>query len=244
MSIARSWVVLTIERSRRSVKCMVEPTSYLNTSSRDHTLASGPRQRILDAASAVFAEHGFGGARVDEIAARAGVNKAMLYYHVGGKRALYTAVLMRNFDRVKRAVDAALEVRGRTRQRFEALIRALTQVAQTHPDHPRIVLREIASGAVDLPPAVLARMLEVMDVVGRLLEEGTANGEFRRLDPVLAHLTIVGALIFLNATAPMRERAAQLAPGNHIPEPTADVAGFLNAMLLDGIAVAPESGGR
>lgn len=223
---------------------MVEPTSYLDAPSRDDARAGGPRQRILDAASAVFAEHGFGGARVDEIAARAGVNKAMLYYHVGGKRALYTAVLMRNFDRVQRAVDAALEIRGRTRQRLEAVITALTQVAQEHPDHPRIVLREIASGAVDLPPEALARMLEVMDVVGRLLEEGTANGEFRRLDPVLAHLTIVGALVFLNATAPLRERAAVLAPGYRIPQPTADVAGFLQDMLLDGIAVAPGLGGR
>lgn len=211
---------------------------------KPESAAPEPRQRILDAASAAFAELGFAGARVDEIAARAGVNKAMLYYHVGDKRSLYTAVLMRNFDRVRRAVDAALELRGRARPRFEAVIRALTQVVQDHPDHPRIVLREIASGAADLPPEVLTRMLEVVDVVRRLLEEGTASGEFRRLDPVLAHLTIVGALIFLNATAPMRERAEQLGPGFNIPEPTADVAGFLNDMLLDGIAVAPEAGGR
>ncbi|HSN67988.1 MAG TPA: helix-turn-helix domain-containing protein, partial [Thermoanaerobaculia bacterium] len=42
-----------------------------------------PRDQILTAAAAVFAEVGYAGARVDEIAERAGVNKAMLYYHVG-----------------------------------------------------------------------------------------------------------------------------------------------------------------
>ena len=54
--------------------------------------AAGGRDRILDAATEVFAEKGFGETRVDEIAARAGVNKAMLYYHVGGEEALYAAV--------------------------------------------------------------------------------------------------------------------------------------------------------
>jgi TetR/AcrR family transcriptional regulator len=205
---------------------------------------TNPRDRILDAASAIFAVAGFAGARVDEIAARAAVNKAMLYYHVGDKRALYTAVMMRNFDRVRIAVDGALAAPGSARSRLEAVITALTRVVQEHPDHPRIVLREIASGAVNLPPEVLARMLEVVGVVRQLLEEGIAGGEFRRLDPVLTHLSIVGAIIFLNATAPIRDRAAQLGPGFDLPEPTADVATFLKAMLLDGIAVPPGKGVR
>jgi AcrR family transcriptional regulator len=223
---------------------MVKPTGYLNL---DDVGAGGKgeaRTRILDAASEAFAELGFAGARVDRIAARAGVNKAMLYYHVGDKRALYTAVLTRNFDRVQRAVAAAMGVRGPARLRLEAVITALTRVVQEHPDHPRIVLREIASGAVNLPPEAFARMLEVVDVVRGLLEEGTAAGEFRPLDPVLAHLTIVGALIFLNATAPLRERAAGLGPDFDMPEPTADVAGFLNDLLLGGIAVTTSTGGH
>ena len=198
--------------------------------------SKGPRDRILDAASAVFAENGFAGARVDAIAERAAVNKAMLYYHVGDKMALYAAVLMRNFDHVQGAVDRALTVQGSARTRLEAVVTALTQVVQDHPDHPRIVLREIASGGVHLPPEVLARMLEVVGVVRDLLREGIESGEFRRLDPVLTHLTIVGALVFLNATKPIRERAAALGPDLELPEPTADVAGFLSDMLLDGVA--------
>jgi TetR/AcrR family transcriptional regulator len=201
-----------------------------------HSSSEGPQVRILDAASEVFAEAGFAGARVDEIAARAAVNKAMLYYHVGDKQALYTAVLTRNFDRVRAAIDGALTVAGPARVRLEAVISALTRVVQEYPDHPRIVLREIASGAVHLSPEALARMLEVVGVVRDLLREGIESGEFRRLDPVLTHLTIVGALVFLNATKPIRERAAALGPDLELPEPTADVAGFLSDMLLDGVA--------
>ena len=196
-----------------------------------------PRLRILDAASAVFAELGFAGARVDEIAARAGVNKAMLYYHVGDKRALYAAVLMRTFDRVQDAIAPILEATGSARRRLEEVIAALGGMVKRYPDHPRIVLREIASGGATLPPEVLARMLDVVAVVRELLEEGMAAGEFRRRDPVLTHLTIVGAVVFLNATAALRERAAALGGRLDLPEATVDVADFLNALLLDGIAV-------
>jgi len=197
-----------------------------------------PRNRILDSASEVFAEVGFAGARVDEIAVRAGVNKAMLYYHVGDKRALYTAVLTRNFDRVRDVIESALTTAGTARDRLEAVITALTNVARAYPDHPRIMLREIASGAANLPPEGLARMLEMVAVVRDLLQEGVSGGEFRPLDPVLTHLTIVGALIFLNATAPIRERAAQLGSDFDFPEPQVDVAAFLNDMLLDGIVAS------
>jgi AcrR family transcriptional regulator len=210
----------------------------------DQASPTSPRDDILDAASAEFAERGFAGARVDEIAARAGVNKAMLYYRIGDKQTLYTAVLMRNFDRVAAALEGALDTRGSTRERLEAVISAITGMVQRYPDHPRIVLREIASGAVSLPPEVLARMLEVVEVVRSLIGEGVASGEFRPLDPVLAHLTIVGAVVFLNATAPIRDRAAELVPDRSLPEPTADIAAFLSTLLLDGLAIAEDPGGN
>src|SRR5512136_1732545 len=54
---------------------------------------SGTVTRILDAAACVFSEVGFSGARVDEIAERADVNKAMIYYHIGNKDALYAEVI-------------------------------------------------------------------------------------------------------------------------------------------------------
>ena len=123
------------------------------------------RQRILDAASSVFAADGFGGARVDEIARRAGVNKALLYYHVGNKQALYTAVLMRNFDRIEAALAEATEPEGTARDRLAAVIATVTRTLQTYPDHPRMVLRELASAGGHLQPEVLERMLRVVDIV-------------------------------------------------------------------------------
>ena len=206
-----------------------------------HQPAHETRQRILDAASSVFAADGFGGARVDEIARRAGVNKALLYYHVGNKQALYTAVLICNFDRVEAALAEATAPEGTARDRLAAVIATVTRTLQTYPDHPRIVLRELASAGSHLQPEVLERMVRVLGTVRHLLSDGVRNGEFRATEPVMTHLTMIGASLILNAAAPLRGRAAEIGPGIEFPNDGADVATFLTDLLLHGIA-APGSG--
>jgi AcrR family transcriptional regulator len=204
--------------------------------------AGEPSERILGAASAEFAALGFAGARVGVIAERAGVNKAMLYYHVGDKQALYRAVLMRNFDRVSRHLADALDAGGSARERLERVIAGISRAVRDNPDHPRIVLREVASGAVHLPDDVLARMLELVEVVRRLLAEGVAAGELRGTEPLLTHLAIVGAVLFLNSVEPLRRRVAALAPARTLPEPTTDIGAFLADLLLNGLAAEPRTG--
>jgi len=61
----------------------------------------GMRLRILEAAKQEFSAHGLAGARVDRIAANAGANKRMLYYHVGNKDELYLAVLEGAYDKIR-----------------------------------------------------------------------------------------------------------------------------------------------
>ncbi|GAA0000579.1 hypothetical protein BRDID11002_05790 [Bradyrhizobium diazoefficiens] len=61
----------------------------------------GMRLRILEAAKQEFSAHGLAGARVDRIAAKAGANKRMLYYHVGNKDELYLAVLEGAYDKIR-----------------------------------------------------------------------------------------------------------------------------------------------
>jgi len=206
-----------------------------------HRPESAIRQRILDAASSAFAENGFGGARVDEIARRAGVNKALLYYHVGNKQTLYTAVLMRNFDRVEAALAVAMTPGGSAHDRLAAVIAAVTRTLQTYPDHPRIVMRELAAAGSHLQPEALDRMLRLVDIVRRLLADGVRGGEFRATEPVMTHLTMIGASLILNAVAPLRSRAAELGQGMQIPDGDVEVAPFLTDLLLNGIA-APRSG--
>lgn len=199
------------------------------------------RQRILDASSAVFAEEGFAGARVDAIAERAGVNKAMLYYHIGDKRALYGEVLKRNFDRIQKALNENLPNEGSASDRLRAVIVIVERAIAANPDHPRIVLREFASGTTNIPPEVLHQMLGLLAVVRDILAEGTGSGELRPTEPVMTHLTIIGAILMLSVVSPLRERVTDFAPTIDFPSPDTDVARFLGDLLLHGVS-APQSG--
>src|SRR3954452_1813652 len=61
---------------------------------------------ILAAAAPEFAERGYAGARVDRIARRARVNKAMLYYHFGSKQRLYRTLLRNTFGKIAGELEA------------------------------------------------------------------------------------------------------------------------------------------
>ena len=61
------------------------------------------RAEILDVATQEFAEHGYSGARVDEIAERTRTTKRMIYYYFGSKEELYTAVLERAYAEIRDA---------------------------------------------------------------------------------------------------------------------------------------------
>lgn len=199
---------------------------------------TSPDKQILDAASTVFAEHGFAGARVDEIARRAGVNKAMLYYHVGNKQALYTAVLTRNFARMEEALASAMEEGGSIPEQIQSLITEIARTLKDLPDHPRIVLRELASAGTNLQPEVLARMVNLLGKVRGLLEEGVRGGEFRAIDPVMTHLALVGASLILTVVSPLVDRISQLDPAIGIHDGGADAGQFLADLLINGIATS------
>ena len=65
--------------------------------------ADRTQQEILAAATGEFAAHGFGGARIEAIAERAGVNKKLIYYYFEGKDALFLAVLEQTYADIRAA---------------------------------------------------------------------------------------------------------------------------------------------
>ena len=203
-----------------------------------------PRERILDAAAEVFAERGFGGAGVDEIARRAGVNKAMLYYYVGDKAALFGEVVSACVGRISEAVTAALAETEDPRARLQAIPRAFVRTVRERPFLPQLMLREIAAGGPNLPPHVLGRMAEVMGMTKAVLEDGLAKGVFRKVDPLVAHLLLIGTTMFMANALRMRERISGVL-GHAIEGPT-ELDAMSDQMVdiaLNGIATNEARGG-
>ena len=162
------------------------------------------RTAVFQAAAAEFSARGFDGVGVDDIAERAKVNKAMIYYHFADKLALYRAVVG---DMLATIGTTVTEIAGADLAPADKLNRFIEQFvrhADDRPWFPPLMLREIAAGAPHLDLETLSLMKVVFLGFGRILAEGSAAGTFRAIHPVLAYTSIVGPLL-MNAA---RERMA------------------------------------
>lgn len=195
------------------------------------------REKIIKAAAEVFAEEGFGGARVDEIARRAGLNKAMLYYRLGDKRALYEAVLLHFLSGAWREIEEGVRSSKTSGDRLRALVRAVVTLAASSPHFPRLMLRELATGGANLPAPVLEGMARIARLTRRILEDGHRDGAFRKTDSLMLHLALVGAAMALCASTPIRQklktRGIEVVRGMAFSE---DIGEFLGRLLVSGLA--------
>lgn len=102
---------------------------------RQQRMSEARRALVLDAARAVFAEHGIEGANIREIARRAGYTAGALYSYFDSKEAIYAALLEESLDRLRRAV---LDARPAQRGRPDSLLLARAQAwFRFYSDHPR-----------------------------------------------------------------------------------------------------------
>ncbi len=103
------------------------------------------RERILDAAEALFAEHGLAGTAVRDIARDVGLTAASLYNHFDGKQDLYEAVLERGVRPLIEIMQQAEAEGSEERDRGE-LIERVMQHLGTRPHLPRLIHHEVISG--------------------------------------------------------------------------------------------------
>jgi TetR/AcrR family transcriptional regulator len=201
--------------------------------------ASDAHEHIVAAAAEVFAAKGFEGARIDEIADQAGVNKAMLYYHVGDKEHLYGVVLLESIERALSLVGAAAATQESPSDKLQAILDTFAAFGTSNPGFVPIILREVASGGRNLPDEMFVRMGAVLHVVADVLAEGVDRGSFRPTDPLLTHVSLIGALMYLLATHPIRQRVARssgLPVADHTP---AHLARHVGKLFLHGLEAAP-----
>ncbi|MDO8988048.1 MAG: TetR/AcrR family transcriptional regulator [Sideroxyarcus sp.] len=165
-------------------------------------------QIILEAAAAQFAAKGYGGARVEEIAAAAGVNKATLYYQIGDKAVLYGRVIDDLLRSVADRITAALAAEQDPEQKVRAYVREFAASARECQPLAPILMREVAGGGANLPDSALLQMGRIVNALDQAVRAGIASGVFRDVNPFIAHMLVVGSLSFFNAGAPIRARVA------------------------------------
>jgi AcrR family transcriptional regulator len=140
------------------------PQSFPETDTRD-ARPPDTRDRILDEAEALFADNGFAGTSVRDIAARADLTAASLYNHFAGKEALYAAVIERGVLPLVELMHELATGDEASGQDSEAVIRAVMQHLARRPHLPRLIHHEVVAGGSHV--ARLAR-----DWVRPVLEQG------------------------------------------------------------------------
>jgi len=156
---------------------MTDPSSTRTQAER----ADQTRARILEAAVRQFSENGLAGARTEQIAEAAGVNKALLYYYFKSKDALYAAALESVAEAVRAANMAVWESSGSAGERF--LLTVLNHFDRIHsnPGFQSLMQQEMIRlhrGEENaLSPLVENVFRPMMIRTEQVLEEGMASGE-------------------------------------------------------------------
>ena len=171
---------------------------------RKVTAAVPTRDAVFDSAASLFANAGFDGVGVDNIAKAAGVNKAMIYYHFADKLSLYRAVLADGLSRMGAIVHAIATTEQSPSRKLDQFIEAFVRMTEDRPWMPALMLREIAEGAPRLDAPTMEHMRMVIGSFVSILKQGQESGAFRRLHPILAYESVIGPII-INAA---RERVA------------------------------------
>ena len=104
------------------------------------------REQLLEVGRALFAQKGFDATSVEEIAAKAGVSKPVVYEHFGGKEGLYAVVVDREMSALLDAITGALASSGHPRDLLERAAFALLDYVETSSDGFRILVRDSPVG--------------------------------------------------------------------------------------------------
>jgi TetR/AcrR family transcriptional regulator len=160
---------------------------------------------ILKAAEDAFAEKGFSGARVDEIAFEAGVNKALLYHYFLDKRQLYTAVLVRLMKRVTGRMQRSVSGAGNDHPETSVrkIFASFFDVVGEEPRYAKLFIQEAVSGwnmirEIEEPieaDAVSGKSVALtLDSIQLILRRGAAAGEFQSGIDFRLMVSLAGAL--------------------------------------------------
>lgn len=139
------------------------------------------REQLIGVGRSLFADKGFEGTTVEEIAHRSGVSKPVVYEHFGGKEGLYAVVVDREIQRLLHAITSALTSSQSSHELLEAAAVALLDYIEESTDGFRILVRDSPPGQATGSFASL-----ISDIATQVEHIMVAQFKARRLDPKAA----------------------------------------------------------
>jgi TetR/AcrR family transcriptional regulator, fatty acid metabolism regulator protein len=151
------------------------------------------RKLILDAAIRVFAEHGYHGSRVGDIAEDAGVAHGLLYHYFASKEDVLRTIFVENWGQLIARFRAVEEADEPPQEKLEGIAKILLRTWRNDPALVTVMVREVARSH-ELESQV-EDIREAFAIIQRVIEDGQAAGAFRHdVDARLASWVVYGAL--------------------------------------------------
>ncbi len=164
-------------------------------------------QKIIEAATQIFAKEGFKGARMQKIAKQAGVNQALLHYYFSSKENLYKEVLFRFFSGILEQLARHFKSYDSPEEALRGFINVYMDILKANPDLPRLMVSEIMAGAVHMT-AIADRIFSETGItppnlIIPFIEEAAARELIRPVDPAQTAISVIGMCVIYFVSKPL-----------------------------------------
>jgi AcrR family transcriptional regulator len=156
------------------------------------TVARTRREEILDEATELFAERGYEGTSMSDLAERVGLRKASLFHHFTSKEVLYAAVLGRLVESVGQSIARSAFAPGTFEERLNALCDAITDLLGEQPFAARLLIREVMDWGPVARSELADQILAVNNAAVMFIQAGQEAGAFVAADPKHLVITLIG----------------------------------------------------
>jgi AcrR family transcriptional regulator len=161
-------------------------------------MAENTETLILEAAKKVFTRRGYSGARMQEIADEAQINKAMLHYYFRSKEKMFKVIIEDAMALIVGKFGQALESEGTVMEKFEKIIEVYISTIREHPHLPIFILHELSQNRLDFLEAVKGKihhMPNFLAIFQQIQEEQDA-GLIKPFPPIHLLLNVLSMCVF------------------------------------------------